>query len=224
MAAPKTTHKPRLAALTEIASASRERGLTERQEKFCQIYAIENVGQSEAARRAGYANNSAGSLLLNEKKFPAVSARIRELKRELSEKYEVTFDNHVRKLAEIRDMALADKKYPAAVAAEKARGQAAGLYINRSEILVGKIDQMGRDEVLSEINRMMREFPMLAGATAPSSSASRIIDVTPEAALPELSFFDEDGGLDIEGAERALSEADEDAELEAMAADEESDD
>lgn len=217
MAAPKQTHKPRLAALTEIASIARERGLTERQEKFCQIYAIENVGQTEAARRAGYANNSAGSLLLNEQKFPLVAARIRELKRELSEKYEVTFDNHVRKLAEIRDMALADKKYPAAVAAEKARGQAAGLYINRSEILVGKIDQMGRDEVLAEINRMMREFPMLAGGTAPTAAASRIIDVTPEAPLPELSFFSSDGALDIELAERSLTDDEEDEELDAVA-------
>jgi hypothetical protein len=52
--------------------------------------------------------------------------------------------------------------YAAAVAAEKSRGQAAGLYIDRKEILHGKIDQMNRDEVMREIKKLQEEYPALA--------------------------------------------------------------
>lgn len=52
--------------------------------------------------------------------------------------------------------------FAAAVAAEKSRGQAAGIYIDRKEILHGKIDQMSRDEVMREIKRIQEEFPALA--------------------------------------------------------------
>ena len=44
---------------------------------------------------------------------------------------------------------------------EKARGQVAGLYIDRKEILHGKIDQMDRQEVMDEIKRIQAEFPQL---------------------------------------------------------------
>jgi hypothetical protein len=92
--------------------------------------------------------------------------RIRELKGELSRKYEVSFEGHVKKLAEIRDLALQNGNYPAAVAAEKSRGHAAGLYIERKEILHGKIDQMTREEVMGEIVKLQEEFPALAAVSA----------------------------------------------------------
>ena len=81
---------------------------------------------------------------------------------ELAHKYEVTFEGHVKKLAEIRDGAMQNGNYAAAVAAEKSRGQAAGLYIDRKEILHGKIDQMNRDEVMREIKKLQEEYPALA--------------------------------------------------------------
>jgi uncharacterized protein (DUF952 family) len=56
---------------------------------------------------------------------------------------------------------MANQNYASAVAAEKARGQAAGLYIDRKEILMGRIDQMSRDEVMHEIKRIQEEFPQL---------------------------------------------------------------
>ena len=80
---------------------------------------------------------------------------------ELARKYEVSFEGHVKKLAEIRDAAMTGGNFAAAVAAEKSRGQAAGLYIDRKEILHGRIDQMNRDEVMREIKRLQEEFPAL---------------------------------------------------------------
>ena len=139
-------------------------GLTPKQEKFCKIYATQEVTQTEAAIEAGYAKSNAhaiASKMLNGRDFPQISDRIQQLKIELQQKYEVTFESHVRKLSQIRDESLANQNYASAVAAEKARGQVAGLYIDRKEILHGKIDQMDRQEVMDEIKRIQAEFPQL---------------------------------------------------------------
>ena len=142
-------------------------GLTPKQESFALTFATENVTQTEAARRAGFSNPSwTASRLLNGRDYPHVLRRVVELKHELSRRFEVTFENHVKKMAEIRDMALADKQYASAVAAEKARGQVAGLYIARHEVLIGKIDQMSRDEVMAEIRKLQEEFPALADSAS----------------------------------------------------------
>jgi phage terminase small subunit len=168
MARAKQTHKPKLDI---VVNPKKEKGLTEKQEKFCRIYATEDVTRTEAAKLAGYGDGTAAwaaSRFLNGRDYPHILARIGEIKEELSRKYEVSFDGHVRQLAKIRDMALEKGNYTAAVAAEKSRGQVAGLYISRSEILVGKIDQMSREEVLAEIAKLQTQFPILIDQTAPT--------------------------------------------------------
>ena len=162
-------------------------GLTAKQETFCLNYAAGNITQTEAARRAGFANPAfAATRFLNGRDYPHVLRRIVELKHELSRRFEVTFENHVKKLAEMRDMALADKNYSAAIAAEKNRGQVAGLYIARHEIMIGKIDQMSREEVLAEIEKLHQEYPALAANPAPKQDLSLIEDVTFEEVLEEV--------------------------------------
>lgn len=154
-------------------------GLTAKQETFCLNYAAGNITQTEAARRAGFSNPAfAASRFLNGRDYPHVLRRIVELKHELSRRFEVTFENHVKKMAEIRDMALAEKNFSSAIAAEKARGQVAGLYIARHEIMIGKIDQMSREEVLAEIEKLHREYPALAAETVSKKDLSLIEDVT----------------------------------------------
>lgn len=166
----KVNKKAAMDLIATPVNPKREIGLTERQEQFARLYATGTVTQTEAARQAGYANprQFAVDLMQNE----SILERIRELKEELSIKFEVTFENHVKKLSEIRDAALDKGNFTAAVAAEKARGQAAGLYVSRQEIMVGKIDQMSREEVIAEIERMKKEYPMLANLTG-----SPVIDV-----------------------------------------------
>jgi|TARA_R110000803_G_scaffold49162_2_gene102153 hypothetical protein len=165
MAKAKVTHKK---LLDIVANPKIDFGLTLMQEKFAKIYATEEVTQTEAALRAGYAESNAhaiASRMLNGRDYPLVLERIHLIKTELQTKYEVTFESHVRKLALIRDEAMKNGNYASAVAAEKSRGQAAGLYIDRKEILMGKIDQMDRGEVMAEIRRIQQEFPALAEAT-----------------------------------------------------------
>ena len=161
----KATHKN---TLEVVANPRQEKQITPKQEEFCRIYVCEDVSQTEAALRAGYSKKSAhaiASQLLNGRNFPHVVRRIAELKQEVGRKYEVTFENHVKKLAELRDAALTGGNFAAAVAAEKSRGQAAGIYIDRKEILHGRIDQMSKEEVLKEIQKLQDDFPAL-GAVA----------------------------------------------------------
>lgn len=172
MARAKATHKPKL----EVLVNPKTKGLTEKQERFCRIYATEDVTRTEAALQAGFGIGTASwaaSRFLNGRDYPHVLARVAEIKDELARKYEVTFDGHIRQLARIRDMALEKGNYTAAHAAEKSRGQAAGLYISRSEILIGKIDQMSRDEVLAEITKLQSQFPILLEHTAPTADMIR---------------------------------------------------
>ena len=176
MALAKATHKN---TLDIVANPRQEKQITPKQEEFARIYVTEDITQTEAAVKAGFSPKSAhaiASQLLNGVRYPHVVARIKELKLELARKYEVNFESHVKQLAQIRDQALQNNNYAAAVAAEKSRGQAAGLYIDRKEIMHGNIDQMGREEVLREIKRIQEEFPALAAVT----ENNVIIDVTPD--------------------------------------------
>jgi len=166
MALAKATHKQ---SLDVVANPRTEKKITPMQEEFCKIFVCEEVSQTEAAIRAGYSKKSAhasASQLLNGRDYPHVVERIRELKQELARKYEVSFEGHVKKLAEIRDAALTGGNFAAAVAAEKSRGQAAGIYIDRKEILHGRIDQMSKEEVMKEIQKLQEDFPALAAITS----------------------------------------------------------
>lgn len=137
-------------------------GLTEKQKKFAETYVSQpDWSLSECALHAGYAESVARGQATALLRHPPVTAYVKKLRNELNLKYEVTFESHVRKLAEIRDLALQNGAYAAAVTAEKHRGQVAGLYIDRKEILVGKIDQMSREDVLKEIAKLKQELPEL---------------------------------------------------------------
>ena len=69
----------------------------------------------------------------NPKYFPLVVSYIGELRAEVREKYGITFEKHVTELAQIRNKALENKAWSAAVNAEVARGKAGGL-LRRSEV------------------------------------------------------------------------------------------
>ena len=83
MAKAKVTHKNKLDV---IANPKVEVGLTPKQEKFAQIYATEEVTQTEAAIRAGYAKSNAHAIashMLNGRSYPLVLERIFQIKKEI---------------------------------------------------------------------------------------------------------------------------------------------
>jgi len=73
----------------------------------------------------------------------------------------ITIESHLQALADIRDDAMGDGKYAAAVAAEISRGKAAGLYVERHEhdfthrvemVSNEQLEKIARGEVLEHDN------------------------------------------------------------------------
>ena len=134
-------------------------GLTEKQRIFVEIYTA-NEGRltpTECARQSGYKIERAAttaSELLNVKKYPKVVAAVMKRRDEIASTHKVEMNKHVQELARLRDKALNEKSYSAAVNAERLRGQAAGLYIDRKEIRTGSIDDMSREEVLKKLKEV----------------------------------------------------------------------
>jgi hypothetical protein len=134
-------------------------GLTDKQRVFVKIYA-ENEGRltpTECARQAGYKEDRApitASELLNGKRYPKVVEAVIARRAEIEKTHEVKLNKHVQELARLRERALGEKSYSAAVNAERLRGQAAGLYIDRKEIRTGSIDSMSREEVLAKLKEI----------------------------------------------------------------------
>jgi len=134
-------------------------GLTEKQRIFVEIYTA-NEGRltpTECARQSGYKMERAAttaSELLNVKKYPKVVAAVMKRRDEIASTHRVEMNKHVQELARLRDKALNEKSYSAAVNAERLRGQAAGLYIDRKEIRTGSIDDMSREEVLKKLREV----------------------------------------------------------------------
>ena len=137
----------------------RSDGLTDKQRVFVKIYA-ENEGRltpTECARQAGYSEPSANvtaSQLLNGKRYPRVVDAVLKRRAELEKTHEVKLQKHVQELARLREKSLVEKSFSAAVNAERLRGQAAGLYIDRKEIRTGSIDSMSREEVLKSLKEL----------------------------------------------------------------------
>jgi len=148
--------------------------LTRRQELFVKEL-VSNDGQitlREAAINAGYPETSAHTRayeLTNPHISPHVVAAIKAYRDELDQKFGITYQRHLRDMQIIRDQALQNGAYSAAVQAEYRRGQAKGdIYINKSEIRHGSIDSMSKEEVEKALAELKEQY------TAPV-----IRDVTP---------------------------------------------
>ena len=136
--------------------------LTKKQAEFVELVCTKE-GQltlRECAEKAGYKGGSHTRAyeLLNPRISPHVVAAVNTRRKELAEKYAVDFGRHVKSLQIIRDESMENGAYSAAVQAEFRRGQAAGLYVSRSEIRHGSIDSMSKAEVeaaLAEIKKSM---------------------------------------------------------------------
>lgn len=168
----KGTGKPRDRRGRPVATV--EQPLTRKQELFVKEL-VSKDGQitlREAAINAGYAAGSAHSRayeLTNPHMSPHVVAAINAYRRELDEKFGVTYQRHLRDLQSIRDLAIQNGAYSAAVQAEYRRGQAQGdIYVSKSEIRTGSIDSMSKDDVLKALEEIKNSYAPIT------------IDITPE--------------------------------------------
>ena len=99
--------------------------------------------------------------------------RIQHLQEMGAMKAGLNLSTHLTDLKDIRDGAMRNGAWSAAVTAEVSRGKAAGLYINRSELTVNKVESMSKDDILAR----MQELSLDTAGILPSVD---VIDVESE--------------------------------------------
>ena len=151
--------------------------LTEMQKRFAE-YLVFNEGRTtgaDAAIAAGYSEKRArveASELQNPKLSPLVVQYIGSLREENLKKYEVSYDKHVAELGKIREAALKKGAFSAATNAEKNRGMAAGLYIDRKIIKTGKLEEMSEEELELKMKKILEDYAPILNA--------KVVDALPE--------------------------------------------
>ena len=140
-----------------------DRKITDKQRKFV-LLLVHSEGlktATQCASEAGYAAGSAKQRayeLQNPEQYPLVAKAIDQERRALVDRYKCSQERSLSTLARIRDAASAAGNYNAAVAAETRRGQIAGLYVDKKEILTGTIDSMSRDEVEKKLQELKEQY------------------------------------------------------------------
>ena len=162
--------------------------LTDQQRRFSELY-VYNEGRMtpyECAKEAGYAEESArvrASELRNPKRYPLVVKFIGELREEVQNKYEVTFEKHIKELARLREEALKKGSFSSAVNAEVSRGKAAGLYIEQKIIKTGKLEDMSEQELEQRMKEIVDQYSPILDAK-PIEQLKKEIKASPTK-LPE---------------------------------------
>ena len=151
--------------------------LTEMQKRFAE-YIVFNEGRTtgaDAAMAAGYSEGRArveASELQNPTLSPLVVQYIGSLREEKLKKYEVTYDKHVAELGKIREAALNKGAFSAATNAEKNRGMAAGIYIDRKIIKTGKLEELSEEELEAKMKKILDDYAPILNA--------KIVEALPE--------------------------------------------
>ena len=164
--------------------------LTEMQKRFAE-YLVFNEGRTtgaDAAIAAGYSEKRArveASELQNPRLSPLVVQYIGALREEKLKKFEVTYDKHVAELGKIREEALKKGAFSAATNAEKNRGMAAGLYIDRKIIKTGKLEELSEEELELKMKKILDDY-------APILNAKQIEGESIETPIPSESSLPTD--------------------------------
>ena len=135
----------------------RLRPLTPAHKKFCQLY-VQGASGAEAARKAGFTKHKfgakvQGSALL--RKNPLIANHIIELIQIERERAAVSMDSHLTELSHLRDEAKITGQISAAISAEVSRGRAAGLYVEKKEVTVSKVEAMSDEELASKLKQLL---------------------------------------------------------------------
>jgi phage terminase small subunit len=158
--------------------------LTEMQKRFAE-YLVFNEGRTtgaDAAIAAGYSEKRArveASELQNPRLSPLVVQYIGALREEKLKKYEVTYDKHVAELGKIREAALNKGAFSAATNAEKNRGMAAGLYIDRKIIKTGKLEELSEEQLEAKMKKILEDYAPILNAKQVEGQALEVNESSP---------------------------------------------
>ena len=114
--------------------------MTQKRQRFAVEY-VKDSNATQAAIRAGFSKKTAYSQGQRLLKDVEVQSAIERFRAPIVEEAGVTLENHLRKLAEIRDAALGAEQFGPAATAEMARGKVAGLYVDRVEDVTRLTDE-----------------------------------------------------------------------------------
>ena len=157
--------------------------LTEMQKRFAE-YIVFNEGRTtgaDAAIAAGYSEKRArveASELQNPRLSPLVVQYIGALREEKLKKFEVTYDRHVAELGKIREAALKKGAFSAATNAEKNRGMAAGLYIDRKIIKTGKLEDLSEEELELKMKKILDDYAPILNAKQVEALPDEVTEVS----------------------------------------------
>ena len=171
----------------------KEKPFTKKQQAFIQHYVYHDLTNTEAAHRAGYSNpRQIAYVLLHDPRYMNLQMKIRELQEAQQKKYEITFEKVARDLQMIRDAAVEDGSYGAAVTAELGRAKLAGLMVEKKEIKHGRIDQMDRSEVEARLNALLDKNQLMPGlrAAVVDNSVADVEDVDESDDVEDAQFED----------------------------------
>lgn len=106
--------------------------LTPEEDTFC-LAVIEHAGNLAAAHRAAFGPDQSYPLARARELIarPEIAKRIRFLSEAVEEHAIISLGSHLQQLARIRDHAFDNAQLKVALGAEKARGEAAGLYADK---------------------------------------------------------------------------------------------
>lgn len=113
-------------------------GLSPQRERFAQAVAS-GMNQSDAYRAAYKVREGTKLVSVNQNASRLmadvnVMSRVAELRAPAAKKATITLESHLADLQRLRNMAVKEKQFSAAITAEVARGKAAGVHIERADI------------------------------------------------------------------------------------------
>jgi hypothetical protein len=112
--------------------------LSPQRERFAQAVAS-GMNQSDAYRAAYKVREGTKLVSVNQNASRLmadvnVMSRVAELRAPAAKKATITLESHLADLQRLRNMAVKEKQFAAAITAEVARGKAAGVHIERADI------------------------------------------------------------------------------------------
>ena len=169
----------------------KEKKLTPKQEKFAQAVAS-GTSLKEAAVLAGYSHKNAsraGAFLANNE--PLVQNRIQELQNRGAARATLTLSNHLENLEKLRDQAVSNNAFGAAVTAEINRGKAAGLYVDRKELTVNKTSDMTKLQIIERIKELHEQSGGILPKTVYTIEGEEAVDSEPPESSQESEHLDQ---------------------------------
>jgi len=154
-----------------------KKAITKRQRAFINLYLYEDKTQTQCAHEAGFKHPGVyATRLLHGEEYAHVQEEIQKKQAKQQEKYEIRFEKTAKKLAQIRDAALAEGSFNAALGAEVARAKLGGLMVDRKEVKYGRVDQMDRTEVERRLKQLLSENQLASLLSTKDRQAFKQLD------------------------------------------------